>query len=437
MPLPSSATRPGPRSCRWRAAAALVVGVALPCGASPTGSAAPVRAAVEVVPFEGAGVRGALVGVTADGVNLDGREAPIALDGVREVRFSTTAAGSAPPSAPTDGTPLLRAVLRGDEIVRGRLVRADDLGVEIAPPGLEPVRLVFDVLRRLEADGPGRDPCAEPGREHPPREGSDVAYTRAGDAFAGTLEGATAEGVVIDGDGTKRTVRWADLEVLHVDEPALPAATGRVAELETRGGSRLPSTSAVCDGSAWTLRTRSGLDVKVPVAATDVVRFAGGRFVHASALPFTAEFTPYYADDVVDASYLKVWFGARVDRTSKGCPLTVAGTTYRHGIAVHAKSAVRLPLGRRFVRFHGRVGIDDEALEAKDGPRGDVTARVLADGREVWSSGGSVKGGEPARAVGPLDVTGVDTLTLEVDFGGGRHVMDRADWVDLVLELPR
>ena len=62
---------------------------------------------------------------------------------------------------------------------------------------------------------------------------------------------------------------------------------------------------------------------------------------------------------------------------------------------------------------------------------------MLADGREVWSSGGSVKGGEPARAVGPLDVTGVDTLTLEVDFGGGRHVMDRADWVDLVLELPR
>jgi|GEM_PF-2483074 len=437
MPPASLAAPRGPRSFPWRAAVALLAGVALPCGAPRLASAAPTRAAVEVVPFEGDVVRGTLAAVTADAVRLDGRETPIALDGVREVRFPGTAAVATTPAVPTDAAPLLRAVLRGDEVVRGRLVRADDLGVELAPPGLDPVRLVFDVLRRLEADGPGRDPCTEPGREHPPREGADVAYTRAGDAYAGTLEGATAEGVVIDGDGAKRTVRWTDLEVLHVDEPALPAATGRVAELETRGGSRLPAMSATCDGAAWTLRTRSGLDLKVPVAATEVVRFAGGRFVHASTLPFAAEFTPYYADDVVDASYLQVWFGARADRTSKGCPLTVAGTTYRHGISVHAKSVVRLPLGKRFTRFHGRFGIDDEALEAPDGPRGDVTARVLADGREVWTSGGSVKGGEPARAVGPLDVTGVETLTLEVDFGGGRHVMDRADWVDLVLERPR
>jgi hypothetical protein len=58
---------------------------------------------------------------------------------------------------------------------------------------------------------------------------------------------------------------------------------------------------------------------------------------------------------------------------------------------------------------------------------------VLADGKEVWTSGGSVRGGEPARTVGPLDVSGVKALVLEVDFGQELFVMDRADWADPVL----
>ena len=62
-----------------------------------------------------------------------------------------------------------------------------------------------------------------------------------------------------------------------------------------------------------------------------------------------------------------------------------------------------------------------------------MTARVLVDGKPVWTSAGSVRGGEAARVVGPLDVSGAKSLVLEVDFGEGQHQMDRADWVDPVL----
>ena len=92
-----------------------------------------------------------------------------------------------------------------------------------------------------------------------------------------------------------------------------------------------------------------------------------------------------------------------------------------------------MPLRKAFTSFDCRFGIDDEAVARSEGPRGDVTARVLADGREVWTSGGSVRGGDAPRAVGPIDVTGVDVLTLEVDFGKEQHQMDRADWADPLL----
>jgi hypothetical protein len=64
--------------------------------------------------------------------------------------------------------------------------------------------------------------------------------------------------------------------------------------------------------------------------------------------------------------------------------------------------------------------------------RGDVDAKVLGDEKVLWEAKG-VKGGEPARKVGPLDVSGVKVLVLEVDFGAGMNVNDHADWLDPIL----
>jgi hypothetical protein len=175
--------------------------------------------------------------------------------------------------------------------------------------------------------------------------------------------------------------------------------------------------------------------VDVPAASVRTIRWSGGAFVYASELPFTSKYTPFVDDDSKPEyrAYRELWYGARADLRPDGCPLRIAGTTYRRGIGVHARSVVTLPLAKGFVRFECRFGIDDAPNLGGDGPRGDVTARVVADGKEVWTSGGSVRGGEPARVVGPIDVTGVESLVLEVDFGAELHQRDRADWVDPVL----
>lgn len=440
MPLrPLAPRRAARRPAAPRAAVvATVLALAAALRGSPAVRAAPALPTVEVVPFDGPSISGPLAAVTATELRLEGRAEAIDLDGVREVRFP----GAAAPAAAGEGAPV-RVALRGDELIVGRVVGADDAGVDVAVAGLERMRLVFDLVRRIEADPPERTRCDKTATHHPARPNADVAYTRAGDAYAGTLEGASLEGVVLDGDGTKSTVRWADLAVLHVDEPALPPAPGSATEIQTKGGTRLPAPTATFDGATWKLTTASGLAVEVPAAATDVVRFAGGRWVHASRLPFTNEVTPPTQDDVMPGQYHAPWYAATVDRTILSCPLRIAGVTYRHGIAVHAKSVVTLPLGKQYKRLVGRFGVDDNdeaerAIQPVE-PRllGDVTARIVADGREVWTSGGNVKWGQPARVLPTLDVSGVETLVLEVDFGAESDTNDFADWVDLALERAR
>jgi hypothetical protein len=404
--------------------------VALSGGVSdvPAAEAAPGKGVVAVVPVRGAAVEGEFVSLGEAGVRLAGASAPHALDALREVRFA--ADGPLPELAAGVG---LRVVLKGGEVVRGVFASGSETGIDVKAPDLPAVSLSFDVVRRIEAEAAHRGPCSEPARERPPRPGTDVAYLKSGDVFPGTVLSADSEGIVVEASRGRTTrVAWRDLVVAHLDNPALPPPAGLVAEVDTVGGSRLVATAVAGDSKTLSVTLRSGSKVDVPAASVRTIRWSGGSFVYASDLPFTSKFTPYVADPQIEA-YLERLYGARADRTPEGCPLRIAGTTYRHGIAVHSKSAVTIPLGKAYARFECRFGIDDELLSRSEGPKGDVTARVVADGKEVWSSGGSVRGGEPARTVGPIDLTGVESLVLEVDFGNELHQGDRADWADPVL----
>jgi len=97
---------------------------------------------------------------------------------------------------------------------------------------------------------------------------------------------------------------------------------------------------------------------------------------------------------------------------------------------VHARSKISIPLKGAYARFDAHFGVDDEALEVKAG--GIVDARILADDEVVWQARGVRAGAEPRR-VGPLDVSNIDVLVLEVDYGEELYIGDRATWGDPVL----
>ena len=108
---------------------------------------------------------------------------------------------------------------------------------------------------------------------------------------------------------------------------------------------------------------------------------------------------------------------------------------------MHSTSRVRVTLDGAWSTFEVGIGVDDSVLEnatsASEGVRGDVGARVLGDDRVLWQTK-SVKGGEGVTWTGPLDVSGVKTLTLEVDRGpDGLSTLDRADWVRPLLVRAR
>jgi hypothetical protein len=414
---------------RVTAAAVLVALGSAP--SPPRADAAPPR--VTAVPLEGASVEGEFRGLDATGVRVGEREAPLPLRETREVRFPAPSA-PVPSSAGSVG---LRVTLVGGEEVRGAFVSGAGEAIEVRPPDFGSLRLPFDAIARVEAESAFDGPCDEPGRARPPRPGRDVVYARSGDSFDGTLHSVSEAGVVVEtGKDRRTTVSWKDLVILHLDNAG--SATGSGAdevstEVETVGGSRLLGPSATADAQSLAIETRSGVKARVPVSSLRAIRFAGGAFVYASEVAFTSTYTPYYQDDASATKVLEAWNGARADRTAAGCPLSIAGVAYRRGVAVRSRSVVTVPLGRAYAKFSSWFGIDDEVLRGAAGPRGDVTARVLVDGKEAWSSAGSVRGGEPARRVGPIDVRGAETLVLEVDFGKELHQRDHADWADPVL----
>lgn len=405
---------------------ALLAGAALPAGVRAAPAAGP---RVKVVRVDGPPVEGVFVRSNATEIVLEGGTT-LDVAHTREVRF----APDAPPRPLPDRATGLRVVLRGGEVIRGALEAATADELTVKPPDLAALRLPFEAIRRVEAEDPGRGPCDRPAHGRDPRPGTDVAYVRSGDAFAGTVAEASEKGLVIEGAGSKRALAWADLLVLHLDEPELGAAKAPLCELETVGGSFLVGEDPEGTADGFRLTLRSGPKVSVPREALVAARWLGGAFALVGTLPFVEKIERRNGD--LFAPKRDDWtHGLAVDRTNAGCPLRVGGVRYRHGISVHSTTVLKVPLGKAWERFTCGFGIDDEVLSPPKDPsrKGDVTARVLVDGKEVWSSKGSVKGGEPARVVGPIDVTGAEELVLEVGEGGDLYALDRADWLEPIV----
>jgi hypothetical protein len=79
--------------------------------------------------------------------------------------------------------------------------------------------------------------------------------------------------------------------------------------------------------------------------------------------------------------------------------------------------------GGKFGRFKGKVGFQEP-----EGKLGNAHVRVLGDGKALLDRP-EARGDQPPEEF-DLDVSGVKTLTLEVDFGRGQDVGDRVVWAN-------
>lgn len=205
--------------------------------------------------------------------------------------------------------------------------------------------------------------------------------------------------------------RVVGLVFKHESRPK-PESLGMHQVLELQGGQVLPArVKSIGDHIAFDLM--GGGQATPPRAVVSAMRVENGRRIDLTQVkPSAEEAIPYFG--------LKLPYKVNTDFAGK--PITLYNEkTYARGLAVHSKSRLHYKLRTNCERFQATFGLLNPG-----GKLGDITARVLGDGKVLWEQD-NITAATKAIEIDVL-LKGVERLILEVDFGQGQDVGDRAAW---------
>jgi hypothetical protein len=327
---------------------------------------------------------------------------------------------------PVQEVDLARACLHGGEVVRGALLGGDANGmtVTVLSPVLGSVVVPVDRLVAFLAPG---NAALHPEQLPLPAGVDEALVTRARigfDLLAGTLGRFTDEGVrfvAADADAP-RLFRTRDFVALRFAAP-LPRAVPAPALLLTRTGDRI------------------GVQVRELTAAAAVCELEQERLVEVrwadlaclcflDAATWLSDLAPTAVDEAgCDGPVLYPW---RRDRDALGGPLAAGERPHAKGLGVHSRSRLGFTVPAGAAVFWSRVALDDSAAGLPIAA--DVDVRVLRGGEVVFERRGL--GAGATADTGLVPVTPGERLWLEVDFGKGRDLGDRVDWLSPVFLPP-
>jgi hypothetical protein len=172
--------------------------------------------------------------------------------------------------------------------------------------------------------------------------------------------------------------------------------------------------------------TTSGGNVAITCAGVSTLMLPVGQVVWLLPVRLSDAFT--YVSDLQSARFQHVTFVGpewpyKRDAAVTGTPLRAGGRLYAKGLGLHSASRLSYELAGKYRRFESLVAIDDHVPTG----RGSVIFRVRADGNVVYESLPLRSGDEPQPV--SVDVSGVNRLSLEVDYADRGDVLDRADWL--------
>jgi hypothetical protein len=190
--------------------------------------------------------------------------------------------------------------------------------------------------------------------------------------------------------------------------------------VELSDGSVVSGAIERADAESVKIATSVGPVLDLKVGEVMSLRVRSPRVLYVSDLTPTAERT--------EGMLHRPW-PVRKDRSVSAAPLSMAGRAFDKGLGVHSKTELDYPIGGAYESLVATIGIDDAVR-----PSGSVVFRVLGDGKVLFD-GGVLTGQDPPRDV-KVDVTGVNTLTLVVDYGDGLDLSDHVDWGGVRLLKP-
>lgn len=318
---------------------------------------------------------------------------------------------------PAEAPALLRFELVGGEQVFGAVVGGDQDGdgAKVLSPVLGELTIPID---RLEAVV---QPGVHPGDQVVP-EGVDEALfvpTKRGyDLVAGTLFRFGVQGLEFQADG-RAEARWyaprkfSSLRLRGGVAREMPAEC----TLLTRSADRLGVTLAGCDERGVTVTLEGGAAVLVEWRDVGCLVLERGVRHLSSMQPIEV------VERGFDGAAVLRW---QRDRSVAGGELVARQRSYGRGLGVHSLSRLTFEAPSGATHFCTAVAFDD-AVRALP-VRAHAVARVLRNGAPVFVVE-ELRVGQPVHEAGLLPVEPGDKITLEVEFGEGRDLGDRVDWL--------
>ena len=196
-----------------------------------------------------------------------------------------------------------------------------------------------------------------------------------------------------------------------------------------------PATVTLADGTKFSGRVLTGEPDILRISASFGTEVAlspasiANLQLRSERVVYVSDLTP--VSEHIEGRLHRPW-PIRRDRSVCGGTLTLGGKVFEKGLGVHSRTELAYDLAGAYTTFAATIGIDDAVR-----PRGSVVFRVLGDGIVLFDSE-VLHGYEQPREL-TADVTGIQRLTLVVDYGGESDLADHADWgaARLIRPAPR
>ncbi len=200
----------------------------------------------------------------------------------------------------------------------------------------------------------------------------DRVYFLSGGVIKGTFTAAGVRGVDIRSSLGTEWTPWPRIEKLVLGGLPTRNIDGGKFAVTLFNGSKLKATSIQLSHGLLSIHTIIGVKLKVPISTVGEINTINGKATWlASVHPETYRQTPLFGQP----------WPLRHNRNAVGGPLRVDGTTYSHGLGLHAPCAVTYQLGGQYRYLLFAVGMDDSA-----GAAGHGRISISVDGHHVYTS---------------------------------------------------
>ncbi len=271
------------------------------------------------------------------------------------------------------------------------------------------------------------------------RDGSGLDFLR------GVVSKISNKEIPILDDGNEIPVPRARVfGIVFAEDAARPPIKGAVT-LKSSDGGLVSATSVELIDDKFHFQSTWGQKLSIPKDRLTELDYSGGRLHYLSDLnPLNERYfgldppgkkwgTLFDEDSTTRTGLSSQWRYSRDRFPNNGRPpLMLDRTSYRKGLCIFPSAALEYALDGQYSRFTAIVGVDDDVAfnQQKGRPPTAVELRIEADGEEVFKR--LIHAPEKPYTL-ELDMNGVTTLTIFVDFGDGESTCDYLDLADAKL----